>query len=144
MAASIYDDHGIRFEYPHDWEVDVAEDGPRTSVTVQSAAGPAFAMVTADESCPDPKELANEALAALREEYPKLVASPAGETLDGHAAVGHDVEFVSLDMTNTCVIRCFGTPRRTVFILTQWSDLERDDPEDALEAIRKSLEETDS
>lgn len=140
----LYDDHGIRFEYPHDWEVDVNEDGPRTSVTVQSPAGPAFAMVTVDDSCPDPGELTDEALAALREEYPNLDATPAVETIDGHAAIGHDVEFISLDMTNSCIIRCFRTPRRTVFILAQWSDLEEDEPADALAILRKSLEQTDS
>ncbi len=73
----IYDDHGIRFEYPADWEVEATEDGPRTAVTVQSPSGPAFALVTVDESRPEPGELADEALAALRDEYPKLDAFPA-------------------------------------------------------------------
>jgi hypothetical protein len=140
----IYDDRGIRFEYPPDWEVEVSDDGPRTSVTVQSPAGPAFAMVTVDDSRPEPGEMVDEALGALRDEYPGLDAYPARETIDGHPAVGHDVEFISLDMTNTCVLRCFRTPRRTVFVLAQWSDLEDDDPETALAALRKSLEETDA
>jgi hypothetical protein len=144
MAIGIFDDLGIRFEYPPTWEIDVSEDSPRTSVTVQSSAGPAFAMVTVDETRPAPEELADEALAALREEYPTLDAAPASETIDGHNAIGHDVEFLSLDMTNSCVIRCFRTPRRTVFVLTHWSDLEEDEPEHALAAVRRSLEETDS
>jgi hypothetical protein len=116
----VFDDNGIRFEYPPAWEIDVSEDGPRTSVTVQSPSGLAFAMVTIDDTF------------------------PASETIDGHNAIGHDIEFLSLDMTNSCVIRCFSTPRRTVFVLTQWSDLEEDEPEHALAALRRSLEETDS
>jgi hypothetical protein len=140
----IYDDHGIRFEYPMDWETDVSDDGPRTSVTIQSPSGLAFALVTVDDTSPAPDELADEALAALREEYPTLDATSALETIDGHKAVGHDIEFLSLDMTNSCVIRCFRTPRRTVFVLAQWSDLEEDEPEQALAAVRSSLEETDS
>jgi hypothetical protein len=140
----IYDDRGIRFEYPHEWEVELSDDGPRTSVTVQSPAGPAFALVTVDDSRPDPGELVDEALGALREEYPELDAYPAQETIDGHPAVGHDVEFISLDMTNNCAIRCLRTPRRTIFVLAQWSDLEDDDPETVLSALRKSLEETDA
>ena len=140
----IYDDRGIRFEYPHDWEVDLSDDGPRTSVTIQSPNGPAFALVTVDDSRPDPGEMADEALAALRDEYPGLDAYPAAEAIDGHPAVGHDVEFISLDMTNTCSLRCFRTPRRTVFMLAQWSDLEDDDPGTVLAAVRKSLEETDA
>ena len=60
----IYDDNGIRFEYPEAWEIDVSEDGPRTAVAVQSPDGPAFALVTVDDSRPEPGELADEALAA--------------------------------------------------------------------------------
>lgn len=140
----IYDDRGIRFEYPGDWEVEVVDDGPRTAVTVQSPAGPAFALVAVDDSRPEPIELTDEALAALREEYPELDAIPAREAIAGHEALGHDVEFFSLDMTNTCAIRAFQTPRRTVFLMTQWSDLEGDEAEDALHAVRRSVEETDS
>jgi len=140
----VFDDHGIRFEYPPDWEIEAGDDSPRHSVTIQSPAGPAFAFVSVDTSRPEPSELADEALTALREEYPQLEASPASETIDGHPGLGHDVEFFSLDMTNTCVIRCARTPLRTIFVLTQWSDFEENDPESVLAAIRKSIEETDS
>ena len=140
----IYDDRGIRFDYPGDWEIEVVDDGPRTAVTIQSPAGPAFALVTVDDSRPEPDELADEALAALRDEYPKLDAFPARETIAGHEAVGHDVEFFSLDMTNACAIRSLQTPRRTVFLMTQWSDVEDDETAAGLDSIRRSLEETDS
>jgi hypothetical protein len=140
----IYDDRGIRFEYPEGWELDVNDDGPRTTVTVQSPTGPAFALVSVDDSCPEPSDLADEALAALRDEYPGLDADPARERIAGHEAIGHDVEFFSLDMTNTCAIRSFQTPRRTVFVMAQWSDVDDDDPEAALRALRRSIEETDS
>ena len=142
--TGIYDDHGIRFEYPDTWEVDVSDDGPRTSITVQSPDGPAFALVSVDESRPDPSEVADEALGALREEYPGLDAEPAYEALAGQAAVGHDVEFISLDVPNLCVVRCAITPRRTVFLLAQWSDIEGEEVADALSTLRRSLEETDS
>ena len=140
----IYDDRGIRFEYPDGWEVDVSEDGPRTAVTVQSPAGPAFALVAVDDARPAPAELLDEALAALREEYPGLDAFPAREAIAGHEAAGFDVEFFSLDLTNACALRSFQTPRRTVFLMAQWSDAEGDETEDALAALRRSLEETDS
>jgi hypothetical protein len=108
--SGIYDDHGIRFEYPDDWEVEVTDDGPRVTASVQSPGGLAFALVTVDEDRPSPAELADEALAALKDEYPTLDAFPALETIDGHKAVGHDVEFTSLDLNNACVIRSFRTP----------------------------------
>jgi hypothetical protein len=138
-----YDDHGIRFDYPSGWELDETDDGPRTTVALQSPGGTAFALVTLDEECPAPSDLADEALQAMKEEYPGLDASPALETIDGHHAVGHDLEFLSLDVANSSTIRCFRTPRRTVFVFGQWSDLDGEEPEALLAALRKSIEETD-
>ena len=140
--TGIYEDHGIRFEYPGEWELEVTDDGPVTTVALQSPGGLAFALVTTDDSRPAPAEVANEALSAMREEYPNLDATPTLETINGHNAVGHDVEFISLDMTNTCAIRCFRTPRRTVLVFGQWSDLD-EDSEDLIRDVRQSLEETD-
>lgn len=141
-----YDDHGIRFEYPMGWELDVTDDGSRTTVAVESPTGLAFAMVTVDVDRPAPAEMADEALAAMREEYPNLDAVPALETIDGHRAIGHDLEFLSLDVPNSCAIRCYRTPRRTVLVFAQWSDLDDEDeePEALILAVRRSLEETDA
>ena len=144
MSIAIYDDNGIRFEYPFEWEIEVSDDGPRNTVTIQSPEGPAFALVAVDTSRPEPSELADEALATLRLEYPQLETSPTAEPIEGHPSVGHDIEFFSLDMLNTCVIRCAQTPRRTIFVMTQWSDFEQKDIEDVLASIRSSIEETDS
>jgi hypothetical protein len=140
---AIYDDRGIRFEYPNDWELEVTDDGPLTTVAVQAPGGLAFALVTVDDSCPSPADVADQALEALREEYPVLDASPALETINGHRTVGHDVEFISLDMTNSCTIRCFRTPRRTVLLFGQWSDLVAEESEPNLDAVRRTFEETD-
>jgi hypothetical protein len=144
MAVNFYDDQGIRFEYPHDWEIDVSDEGPRMSVTVQSPDGPAFALVTIDGDRPAPKEVVAEALTALKEEYPHLEAGASDETIDGHATVGLDIDFFTLDMTSSCAIRSFRTPRRTVFVMVQWSDADANDPEELLRAVRRSIEETDS
>ena len=77
--------------------------------------------------------------------YDRAAAGHDGHPIHGHHAVGHDVEFISLDMTNSCTIRCFRTPRRTVLVFGQWSDLDaNDDAEDAVHAVRRSLEETDA
>lgn len=144
MDVATYDDHGIRFEYPEDWEVEVTDEGEVTTVAVHAPDGLAFALVTTDESRPAPAVIADQALDAMREEYPGLDAAPALETIGGHRAVGHDIEFLSLDLTNTCLIRCFRTDRRTVLVLGQWSDIEDEDTPLALAAVRRSLEETDS
>lgn len=144
MNLAIYDDRGVRFEHPDDWEVEVTEDGTRTTVSVGAPSGLAFALVTLDEGDADPDELVAEALAALKAEYPTLAAEPAEEEIAGHPAAGHDVEFVSLDLSVACALRGVRTANRTIFILTQWSDLEPDESDDALRLLRRSFEETDA
>ncbi|WP_406698824.1 hypothetical protein V5E97_08060 [Singulisphaera sp. Ch08] len=141
--AETYEDHGIRFQYPADWEMEVTDDGQVTTVSIQSPSGLAFAIVTTDETCPAPAEVADEALEAMREEYPGLDATPALETIASHGAAGHDVEFLSLDMTNSCEIRCFRTPRRTIFLFGQWSDLDTEENAAYFGDIKRSLGETD-
>ena len=64
----IYDDRGIRFEYPGDWDLEVTDDGPLTTVAVQAPGGLAFALVTVDDSRPAPADMADQALGALRDE----------------------------------------------------------------------------
>ncbi len=140
----IYDDQGIRFEYPPGWEVEVTDDGPRRVIAIESPDGPAFAMITVDENRLAPADMADEALAAMRDEYPTLEAVPALDSIDGQNAVGFDVEFFSLDMLNACSIRCFRTPRRTVLIFGQWMEDDEDDPGAAIAAIARSIEETDA
>lgn len=143
--AGIYNENGIRFEYPDDWDVEVTDDGPVTTVALQApeSRSPAFALITMDSSCPAPAEVADEALSAMRDEYPDLDAVPALETIAGHPAAGHDVEFISLDLTNSCVIRCFRTPSRTVLVFGQWSNYDGDVNESHISGIRQSLAETD-
>ena len=144
MGPAIFDDFGIRFEYPAGWELDVDDDGTRQVISLQSPEDPAFLMVTLDGECPPPAEVADEALAAMQAEYPELDARPVLEVIDGHRAIGHDLDFLSLDMPNSCAIRCFRTPRRTVLIFAQWSDLDDDEAEGQVRALRRSLEETDA
>ena len=144
MNLAIYDDRGLRFEYPDDWELDVTEDGTRTTVSVQAPSGLAFALVTTDELDADPDELVAEGLAALKAEYPTLTADPAEESIAGHLGVGHEIEFVSLDFAVTCVLQGVRTARRTLFVMTQSSDLESDDADDDLRDLRRSIEETDA
>lgn len=142
--TAVFDDLGIRFEYPADWELDVADDGPRATVSVQSPDGLAYAMIVLDEDRPAPAEQADEALDAMRGEYPDLDAAPALESIDGQRAVGYDLEFFSLDAINSATIRCLRTPRRTIFCLGQWSDLGDEENEVRLRLVRSSLEETDA
>ena len=55
-------------------------------------------------------------------------------------AVGHDIQFFSLDLTNTCWTRSFYSARGTVLVMCQTSDLELEKNEPVLRAICASLE----
>ncbi len=137
----VFEGHGVYFEYPSGWPIEVSEDGPVTTVEVQAPSGLAFALVRADESRPDPAGVADEVLEAMREEYPDLDADLAMQEIQGYRATGYDVEFFSLDVTNGATIRCFRTPRRTVLIFGQWSDLGEEDLGDLIQAMFRSVEE---
>ena len=82
------------------------------------------------------------ALSALREDYPDLETEEAVEQIAGYRARGYDVQFFSLDLSNSCWIRSFRTPQQTVLILAQANDLELAETEPVLRAIRASLQLT--
>ena len=140
----IYDDHGIRFEYPVDWELDVTDDGPRTTASVQSPGGLAFALVTVDEDRPAAAEMADEAprRPARTIPDPRRLPRPGDDRRPQGGRPRRRVHQPGHDQ----LLRHpgFRTPRRTVFLLAQWSDLEGDDAEATLMALRRSIEETDA
>jgi hypothetical protein len=131
----VFHDLGIRFEYPASWELLVDEEDARSTITLNAPGGTAFALVTVDDDRPAAQAMADEALDAMREEYPDLEACPAAQTIAGRAAVGHDLEFFSLDFVVACTIRCYRTPQHTVLLLAQWADTgedpSNDDPDGA-------------
>ena len=116
MATTTYEDHGVRFEYPSEWTLEVTEDGPLTTIDLQHPDGVAFVLVSTDLSCPDPGEVADSVLETMREEYPDLEADPTEEVVNERLVSGYDVQFFSLDLSNTARIRCFRT-----FIARSWS-----------------------
>ncbi len=146
MATTIFDDHGIRFEHPASWELDESDDDARATIGVQSPSGLAFVMVTLDADRPAPAAMVDEAVAAMREEYPGIESLPAADEVGDHRAEGCDLEFFALDLVSACSIRAFRTPRRTVLVFAQWSVVDADDeePEAVFAGVLRTLEETDS
>ena len=144
MAQATYNAHGIRFEYSVGWTLEEVEDGPRMTVTATAEDGLGFAFVALDTTPGiDPDALAQEALDALREEYPTLRSQPATSEIDGQASVGHAIEFDSLDIPNECVIHCRVTPNRAILYFAQWSTLaDGDQRESDLALIQNTLQET--
>jgi hypothetical protein len=138
MAAQ-FDDGGIRFRYPENWSLEREDSEEGWTVSLQSP-GTAFLMLCLRSDMPPPDQMTETALDALRADYPDLEADDCVESLAGQPAVGHDIRFFSLDLTNTCWTRSFYTAQGTVLLLCQTSDLELETTEPVLRAICASLE----
>ena len=143
MPSALYEDHGLRFEYPSEWAMDVTDDGSVVTIDLQHPGGIAFLLITADLSCPDPGSTADAALEAMQEEYPELDADPYEEVVNDRLVSGHDVQFFSLDLSNTARIRCFRTFNRTILVFGQWSDLVESEVSDLAESIIRSVEHSE-
>jgi hypothetical protein len=137
--AAVFDETGIRFRYPENWRLEREENETGWTVSVQSP-GTAFLMLCFRDDMPATDDMAETALAALREDYPDLEADDCVDSIAGQPAVGHDIRFFSFDLTNTCWTRCFYSSRGTVLLMCQLNDLESDTSEPVLRAMCASLE----
>jgi hypothetical protein len=137
MAATFAED-GIQFLYPENWELQREEADNGWTVSLQSPET-AFWMLSFDADMPEMELMAQAALDALRGEYEDLESEECVESVAGQPAVGHDVRFFSLDLTNTCWIRSFYTEQGTVLVMWQSNDLELERHEPVLRAIGASI-----
>lgn len=129
---------GIQFQYPTNWALDLEEDGDSWTATVQSNEL-AFILVSFRPEAADPAELVDEALAALEEEYKEIDAEDVVESFNGRPAVGHNVDFITVDMAITCRTRGFDTPGGPVLVMVQFSEHDREKNERVLDAICASM-----
>jgi hypothetical protein len=143
VPSGVYEDHGVRFDYPPEWTVEVTGDGPLTNINLEHPAGIAFLIVTTDVSCPDPGEVADTVLETLREEYSELEDDPFEEVVNERLVSGYDVQFFTLDLSNTARIRCFRTLNRTILIYGQWADLVETEVSDLAESVIRSVEDSE-
>jgi hypothetical protein len=133
-----FQDDGISFRYPESWKMEREESEDGWTVLLQSP-GTAFMTLTCDNSGASAEEVAEATLEALRADYPALDAQPKVDTLAGQMAVGHDIQFFSLDLTNTCWTRSIYSEPGTVLVLCQTNDLELEEFEPVLRAICASI-----
>lgn len=129
---------GIRFAYPENWRLEREDNDEGWTVSIQSP-GTAFVMISLRQDMPSVDRMAETALAALREDYPDLEADDCTDSLAGQPAIGHDIRFFSLDLTNTCWTRSFYSPQGTVLVLCQTNDLELEERGPILQAICASM-----
>ena len=140
--AAIFHEDGIRFQYPENWQLERQDTDHGWTVAVQSPQT-AFLLVSFDGAMPDADQMPDSALEVLRTEYPDLEAEACLESVAGQPAVGHNIRFISLDLTNTCWSRSFVADLGTVHLFWQANDLELATLEPVLRAICTSLKLTE-
>jgi hypothetical protein len=86
-----------------------------------------------------PKDLAEAALQAMRQEYSELDAERVREKSAGRELIGYDLNFYCLDLTNTALVRAVRTADATYLILCQAEDREFAEVEAVFRAITASL-----
>lgn len=125
---------GISIRYPGDWQIDQDEVEQGWTIVLQSPST-AFLMMTYDDTMPEIESMADTALEALRLEYPTLEAEARVESIAEQRAVGHDMNFFSLDLPATCWTRCLYAGTGSLLILCQSSDIDLDGARPVLQAI---------
>ena len=136
---SEFERDGVSFRYPANWSAEADDGGDGGwSVTVSSPQT-AFVLVALRPDARDPADLADQTLDALRAEYKELDAENRAETVAGQLAVGHDVDFLTLDTPITCRTRCLETPAGPLLVMCQTSEYDRDANDPVLRAVVASL-----
>lgn len=128
----------VHFQYPSNWTIEREEDGGAWTATVQSP-GTAFAVLTLQPDAETPFALAEQTLAALKAEYAGLEADEAVEPVAGFPAVGHDIEFLTLDTTTSAFTRCLDTADGPLLLMAQTGGYDRAEHWPLLLAIKQSL-----
>lgn len=136
-----YDNLGIAFQYPDNWELDEEQLDLETgflSATVFSPGG-GFWSVIRHPIATEPTAAVQQAVEAIREEYDNIEITPAAETIAGVTLSGCDLAFIYLDLTNTCRVRGFRTGEATIVVFTQAEDREQLKNGPVFEAMTYSL-----
>ncbi len=133
---------GIRFDYPGNWQLQSESTDDGWVVTVHSP-DTAFALVSLREEAESPAQVADQTLEALRAEYPGLDVEPGIDTIAGLPAIGHNIDFLTLDTATVCRTRCVATSAGPLLILMQATEYDLARYEPAFEALLASLR-TDS
>jgi hypothetical protein len=129
---------GIHFTYPDAWKLEVEDTDDGWAATVYSPET-AFLVLSYHADYDDPGTLADSALQAMRESYPDLESEQALESLAGVPAIGHDVDFITLDLAISCSIRALTAPEGCLLVMSQSSDIESPESNAALREILASL-----
>lgn len=133
-----YQSHGVRFEYPDDWEIIEQQDAQEVAITVQSPET-SFWLLTVFFDRPDPEKIAEAALDAFRQEYEDLDIYESDDNICDEDAVAWDLEFRAMEVYNSAWVRTFQTDQFSALVLYQANDLELEDTADTMRGMTRSL-----
>jgi hypothetical protein len=132
----------VSFLYPDGWQVSAEDDGGAWTASFESG-GTAFFVASLRPEMEDAGQLADETLTAMRAEFQELDAEPVVVSLGGWPALGHDIDFLTLDTPTHCMTRCVNTVVGPLLFLAQVSELDRAAQSPHLLAVLASVTITD-
>ena len=136
---AVFHKHGVRFEFPAGWSV--TEDATPTEVCITvSGETASFWSLTLFFDRPSPEEVAETVVRAFCDEYDEVDVYPSTVDVGSQPAVGADLEFMALDLTNSAYVRVCRTNRFTAVVLYQGTDHELAEGLPELEAISSTIE----
>jgi hypothetical protein len=104
-----------------------------------SSPDTAFALVSLRTDARDPADLADQTLEVLRSDYKELDSENRVETIAGRMAIGHDIDFLTVDVPVVCKVRSIDTPAGPLLVMTQVAEPDRQSNDPQLCAIVASL-----
>ena len=135
---AVYEEHGVRFEYPDGWELSHEHHDEDFNVTVESG-GTAFWMLSVLAGRPAAEDVVAAALESFKTEYDSLDVYESADRICLLPTVATEVDFYELEMVNRASLRACETDATTIFVLSQMADTEREDVGPQLKAISDSL-----
>ncbi len=137
--SAVYDEAGIRFQYPENWSIETTTDEEATVQVTVSSPDTAFWSLSVYPGLRDVRLLLEEVLQAMLAEYPEAEHEVADERIDQLPLVGYDIHFYCLDLTNTALARVFHHQKSTCLLLAQAEDQELAVAEPVFKAMTTSL-----
>jgi hypothetical protein len=119
---ALFDKSGIAFAYPDNWVLEEdACDHPFPQVTVASPRT-AFWSLSAYPGGTNTQHLVEEAVEALRSDYPELDVESFSQSIELRLIDGVEVRFLCLDFVVRARIQVFEHRGRTYLLLSQAED----------------------
>jgi len=139
-----FNESGINFQYPENWELEETSGDGETTLTLRPAddtgESPTFwSVLMLHDQC-EPTEAMDVIADAFVEEYGEADFEDVETVIAGRPAIGQNIGFFCLELTNTAYLRSFNTNRFTMVLLAQCTDTELTHYRPIMEAMTASLQ----